>query len=135
MELSPIQRLLRAVYGIEFLIALFATFEFWSEVGGQSHLDLMPWWWKALLSSGVAASVVKLTVSSVRKQTLIWIAVLALLLFAGGMVTYYYHLNEPRDQDDEQGQIVPTALRVSLQIDFELPRSIGKLHQQSAVVL
>jgi hypothetical protein len=99
-------RLLRAAYGIEFLVALFATFEFWSQVGGQTHLDLMAWWWKFGLSLALAAAVVKLTAVSARQERLVskatafWALVVLLLLLTGGFVTYYYHQHEPRDEGD-----------------------------------
>ena len=36
-------RYLRLAYATQFLIAVIAVFTLWSQVGGQSHLDLMPW--------------------------------------------------------------------------------------------
>jgi uncharacterized membrane protein YadS len=97
-------RLLRVLYVIEFLVALVAALEVWREVGGQAHLDLMPWFFKFLLAFGLAAAVVKLTAVSVREarsRVLIWSAIVALFLIAAGLVTYYYHLNEPLDSDEE----------------------------------
>ena len=97
-------RLLRVVYAIEFLVALVATLSVWREVGGQYHLDLMPWYVKALLTLALAATIVKLTAVSVeehRRKKLIWAWALVMLLFAGGLVTFYYHLNEPLDEEDE----------------------------------
>ncbi len=99
-------RLLRAAYGIEFLVALFATMEFWSQVGGQSHLDMMAWWWKFGLSFALAAAAVKLTAVSARqeglasKATALWALVVLLLLLTGGFVTYYYHQHEAADEGD-----------------------------------
>jgi hypothetical protein len=37
---------LRLAYATQFLIALIAVYVLWSQVGGQSHLDLMPWYLK-----------------------------------------------------------------------------------------
>ena len=37
-------RLIRLAYAAQFLMALVTVFVLWSEVGGQSHLDLMPWY-------------------------------------------------------------------------------------------
>ncbi len=99
-----ITRLLRAIYAIEFLIALIATLDFWREVGGGTHLDLMPWLWKFVLSAGLAVAIVKLTAASVEPRSrgvMVWGLVVALFLLAGGLVTYYYHLNEPIDEDEE----------------------------------
>lgn len=97
------RQLLRAVYGIEFLVALFASFEVWSQVGGQSHLDLMAWWWKLGLSFAMASAVVKLTAVSARQEKLVtkatafWAFAVLLLLLTAGLVTYYYHQHEPGD--------------------------------------
>ena len=93
-------RLLRAAYGIEFLIALVATLDFWAQVGGQGHLDLMAWWWKFSLSIATAAVVVKLTAVSARPagwRTLAsfgWLMAVIGLMALGAAVTYYYHLHE-----------------------------------------
>ena len=38
--------ILRLAYTTQFLIALIAVFVLWSQVGGQSHIDLMPWYFK-----------------------------------------------------------------------------------------
>lgn len=88
-------------------MAVMATLEFWSEVGGQSHLDFMAWWWKFGLSLGMAAAVVKLTAVSARpgglasRAAALWLLVIGLILFTGGLVTYYYHAHEPLDESDE----------------------------------
>jgi hypothetical protein len=125
------ERLLRAIYGIEFLIALVAGLQFWSYVGGQTHLDYIPWFWKFALSLGVAAAAVKITIAPTLRQAWKWILLLALLLTAGGLLSYYAHLNEPQDEDDTQDQDLPTSLK----IHFELPRPVRQLHQQRPIVL
>ncbi len=101
--MSP--NLLRLAYMLEFLVALVAVFEVWSQVGGQGHLDLMPWYTKLGLGVGLALVTVAGTVAAVSHERA-WnaktLACLALaLLFAGGMagVTYYYHLHENDDSD------------------------------------
>lgn len=97
-------RFLRVVYAIEFLMALVAVLEVWREVGGQSHLDLMPWFFKFILAVGLAGAIVKLTSVSLAergRRTWIWSAIVALFLVAAGLITYYYHLNEPLDGDEE----------------------------------
>ena len=100
------------VYAIEFLVALVATLSVWREVGGQYHLDLMPWYVKALLTPALAATVVKLTAASVeehRRKRIIWTWAVIFLLITGGLVTFYYHLNEPLDEEDE-GSTLSTSL-------------------------
>lgn len=92
-------RLLRVVYAIEFLMALLAIFEVWREVGGQGHLDLMPWYWKFFVGTGLAAAIVKVTATGHRR--ILWAGVVLLFLICAGLVTYYYHLNEPLDGDEE----------------------------------
>ena len=97
------------------MVALIATFTLWSQVGGQGHLDLMAWYWKLLLSLGVAAAAVKATLAAVEHEqawnprTLRWLAVIITLLIACGVVTYYYHLYEP-DEQDEQSVTQSTSL-------------------------
>jgi len=43
---------LRLAYATQFVIALIAVFVLWSEVGGQVHLDLMPWYFKLAFGAG-----------------------------------------------------------------------------------
>jgi len=101
---------MRLAYMAEFLVAILATLELWSQVGGQGHLDLMPWYTKFLLTFGLALVTVAGTASAVAHEKA-WNAktmaclVLALAL-AGGMAvaTYYYHLHEDDgDNSDEDG--------------------------------
>ena len=51
--------ILRLAYATQFLIALIAVFVLWSQVGGQSHLDLMPWYLKLCLGAGAAFAAVR----------------------------------------------------------------------------
>ena len=101
---------------VEFLVALVAIFEVWSQVGGQGHLDLMPWYTKLSLDVGLAIVTVAGTVSAVSHERA-WnaktLASLALaLLIIGGMAgaTYYYHLheNDETDSGDENNSISRT---------------------------
>jgi hypothetical protein len=45
---------LRLAYSFEFLLAMLTIFTLWSEIGGQGHLDLMPWYIK--LGCGLATA-------------------------------------------------------------------------------
>jgi hypothetical protein len=123
--------LLRAIYGIEFLIALIAALFFWNYVGGATHLDYIPWFWKGLLSLGVATCAVRITAAKTRLQAAKWMILLAFVVAACGLLSYYAHINEPQDEDDSGDQVVPT----SLQIHLQLPRSVRQLHQQRSIVL
>jgi len=106
----------RLFYAIEFLIALIATFEVWSQVGGQGHLDMMAWYWKLGLGVGIAFATVKATAAAVSQpriwngRTLRWVSVILALSLACGAVTYYYHLNEPppEDENDQEESSGPT---------------------------
>jgi hypothetical protein len=96
--------ILRLAFMIEFLVALIAIFETWSMVGGQSHLDVMPWWAKLGFTMGLALAIVMATMSAVSHERA-WNAktmacVLLVLMIATGMgaTTYYYHLHENDDQ-------------------------------------
>lgn len=109
--------LLRLAYATQFLLALIAVFFLWSEVGGQGHLDLMPWYLKLVLGSGAAFAVVRATAASVghesawNGQTLRWLGILLALLVACGAVTYYYHLYGESDEDDDD-QGTPSVSRL-----------------------
>ncbi len=106
-------RLLRAVYGIEFLVALAAISIFWRETAGQYHLDLLPWFLKFSFVLGMAGTVVKLTVVSLggsRRAKVFWGLTAAGLTVAAGLATYYYHLHEPLDEE-EDGIMLSTMLQ------------------------
>jgi heme/copper-type cytochrome/quinol oxidase subunit 3 len=98
--------LARLLYIIEFFLALLAILTLWSQVGGQTHLDLMPWHLKLSLSVAMAVASVKATAAAVtthrawNRRTLSWLAIVVLLGIVMGLITYYYHLTEPRDDDD-----------------------------------
>jgi hypothetical protein len=101
---------MRLAYTTLFLIALLAVFELWSQVGGQTHLDLMPWYLKLFLGTGAAFCVVKATAAAVagdrawNRQTLRWAGILLLLLVCCGLASYYVHLYDEQDEDQDQPQ-------------------------------
>ncbi len=96
---------IRLALAVEFLVALVAVFTFWSQVGGQEHLDLMPWHWKLVLGGGLAAAFVQLTAAAIEGErawtarTLGWFVVALALMLLMGAATYYVHLQEPAEQE------------------------------------
>jgi peptidoglycan/LPS O-acetylase OafA/YrhL len=109
--------LLRLAYVSEFLVALLAVLELWSQVGGQGHLDLMPWYTKLGLSIGLALTIVAGTAAAVSHPDA-WNAktiaclILALLIAAGmAAATYYAHLHENDEDRDGPGDPAVAQLR------------------------
>ncbi len=100
--------ILRLAYSTQFLIALIAVFLVWSQVGGQGHLDLMPWYLKLVLGTGVAFASVKATMAAVSREaawnggTLRWLGIAVALAVLCGLATYYYHLYGESDEQDEE---------------------------------
>jgi hypothetical protein len=101
--------ILRLAYATQFLIALIAVFLLWSEVGGQSHLDLMPWYFKLVLGAGAAFAMVKATAAAVAHEhpwngrTLRWLGIMVALLVGCGLASYYCHMYlEGDDEEDQQ---------------------------------
>jgi hypothetical protein len=92
-------------------VAIIAVYTLWSQVGGQYHLDLMFWPWKLGLGVGAAALVVALSCDP--KRAVLYGSLLILLAVAAGVVTYYYHLNEPSDEDegDQPAKVTKTLTR------------------------
>jgi len=120
-------RLLRAFLIFEFLIAIKAIFTFWSQVGGQYHLDLMFWPWKFGVSVAAALCVTGMTAGLARSggamTRKVWVlgALLIVTIAIAGCVTYYYHLNEPADEE-ETDDTAPTVTRNFVpQMDNMLP--------------
>jgi hypothetical protein len=100
--------ILRLAYATQFLIALIAVFVLWSQVGGQSHLDLMPWYLKLVLGAGAAFAMVKATAAAVSHehpwngQTLKWLGIMVALLVGCGLASYYCHMYLESDEGDDQ---------------------------------
>jgi hypothetical protein len=100
--------LVRLAYTTQFLIALIAVFVVWDEVGGPYHLDLMPWWLKLGLGTGVAYAVVRATAAAVagsaawNAATMKW-CVAALALLAACTIANYY-CNVYGEENDEQNE-------------------------------
>jgi len=101
--------ILRLAYATQFLIALIAVFVLWSQVGGQGHLDLMPWHLKLALGVCTALASVKATEAAVggarawNGRSLKWLGLTLALLLGCGLASYYCHLNyEEGDEGDQQ---------------------------------
>jgi hypothetical protein len=96
---------LRLVYSLEFLIAVLAIFTLWSEVGGQGHLDLLPWYIKLICVLGSAWCCVRFTAGIVEqtkvwnRRSIGWLAGMVFFAIAMGSITYYYHLHEEPNDD------------------------------------
>jgi hypothetical protein len=102
----------RIAYIALFLIALLTVFQLWSQVGGQSHLDLMPWYLKLFLGAGAAFAIVKASAAAVANKnawnggTLRWCGILLILLIGCGLASYYVHVyGEDEDNQDDEGTV------------------------------
>ena len=109
--------LVRLAYVSEFLLALIAALMLWSQVGGQGHLDLMPWYDKLSLSVALSLVTVLGTIAA-SSQERAWngrtIAFLLMaLLIAGAMaaLTYYYHVHENDDGGDGDANVAAIIRR------------------------
>ena len=97
---------LRLAYVGEFLLALVAIPALWSQVGGQGHLDLMPWYDKLVLIVALAMVTVLGTIAAVSQErawnltAIVCLIVALLLVSAMAGLTYYYHLHEDDDLED-----------------------------------
>lgn len=109
-------RLIRCLLAIEFLLAIEVWLTFWSQVGGQYHLDLMFWPWKFGLTLAAAGLTTAFTAEVIRvgrsRRVMAYTAMFLVVLVTAGLVTYYYHLNEPADEDqtDDQSAVRSTQL-------------------------
>ena len=106
---------LRLAYMSEFLLALVSILEVWSQIGGQGHLDLMPWYVKMGFVVGLALITVAGTAAAVGHERA-WNAktiaclLIAIMLASGmGAATYYYHVHENDDLENGDESDVATA--------------------------
>jgi hypothetical protein len=97
----------RSFLVFEFLVALVATYTVWSQVGGQGHLDMMPWYSKMLCGFGLAGAVVGFTAGAAREKfwnrhSVAWLLVVLGVALAMGALTYRYHLLEPAEDEYDE---------------------------------
>ncbi len=111
--------LLRLAYSTLYLIALIAVFVAWSQVGGQTHIDLLPWWLKLVLGFAMALAIVRAASAAYsgdrawNGQTLKWLGLTVALGVICGMATYYAHmyLEDTGDEGDAQSDSAISRLR------------------------
>jgi hypothetical protein len=107
--------LLRLAYTTQFLIALIAIFFVWEEVGGPYHLDLMPWWLKLGLGTGLAYAGVRATAAAVKGDaawnpvTLKWCGLMIVLALGCVVANFYCNMN---GEEDDQPDASPASLAV-----------------------
>jgi hypothetical protein len=109
---------LRLAYSIEFLIAMLAVFTLWSEVGGQGHLDLMPWYAKLVCGVAMSWCCIRFTAGLVEEhqawnsRSARWFMGLIGITIVMAGLTYYYHLQEAPEQPDNDDNTA-TSVKVS----------------------
>jgi hypothetical protein len=107
IQSTPEMFWLRWAYALEFLIAIIAIITLWGEVGGEGHLDLIPWYTKLAGILGWSWCCVGLTAGVVEQKkiwtgrTIRWLLSIILLTAAMAGITYYYHLHEEPDDGGE----------------------------------
>ncbi|MBS1857173.1 MAG: hypothetical protein JST11_17520 [Acidobacteria bacterium] len=101
--------ILRLAYISVFLLALIAVFTLWSQVGGQGHLDLVPWSIKLVLGCTAAYGITRAAAAAVggehgwNGQSVKWTGVVLAALLLCGLASLYAH-NNLEDNGDEDAQ-------------------------------
>lgn len=99
-----------------FFLALGTTFTAWAQVGGQGHLDLMPWYWKLLPAVALAwfavraASAAAEQESAYNAKSMTWAICALTTVGVMAALTYYYHLTESVDEQDQEEPPAVTRL-------------------------
>jgi len=122
-------RLIRPLLALIFLISIGIWLTFWSQVGGQYHLDLMFWPLKFGLTVAAALLMTMLVREFYRsdpakpfalsRKAMLYCVLLAGVIVTAGFVTYYYHMNEPADEEKggDERPTTSTRLHVELPLD------------------
>jgi len=113
---------IRAIYGIEFLLAVFCTLYMWDVVSGDGNLDYVPWYWKlagpvVFSVAVVAATSILVRVPQARIAGAIgWIVVCLVIAAVLAFVTrYYVTAAEKEQQEESQDKVLPLAHAGKLQ--------------------
>jgi cytochrome bd-type quinol oxidase subunit 2 len=111
---------LRLAYVSEFLLALIAALMLWSQVGGQTHLDLMPWYDKLSLSVALALVTVLGTMAAAAHErawnarTFAFLLMALLIMGAMAALTYYYHVHEDDDEGGGDANVASVSVKAPL---------------------
>ncbi|HEY6389635.1 MAG TPA: hypothetical protein VIX89_00060 [Bryobacteraceae bacterium] len=110
---------MRFAYAVEFLLALIAIVILWSEVGGQGHMDLLPWYSKLSCVLALAWCCVRFTAGLVEqpqswnRRSVGWFAGIILVSITMAGITFYYHLHEvPVETDSEDTTSASIAIPI-----------------------
>ena len=102
---------LRLLYICEFWLSMLTISSVWGQVGGQGHLDIMPWYDKLVLIVSLALVTVLGTVAAVSREkawngaSITCLVAAILLVCAMGGVTYYYHLHEDEETTETESGV------------------------------
>src|SRR6266404_1987967 len=108
-------RFLRIAYAIQFVVTLMSIFEVWAQVGGQGHLDLIPWYFKLVPACALSLATAKATAAAVNRdkfwnrRTAAWLARILALIVTMAALTYYGHRHEPADEGDQAPSQIPLS--------------------------
>lgn len=109
---------LRLAYVFEYMLALQAALMLWTQVGGEGHMDLLPWYLKLCCIAFLALCVVQFTSGLVEQERFwnrksrFWFGTLLFTAMLMGSITFYYHLHEASD-DSETDQTSAALVRNS----------------------
>ena len=104
-----LRRLLPVLYAIEFFLSLIAVYTVWGELGGQDtsitcHGESRYW----LRHGGYGSPTdrgIRTCRASARWRIAIWLVILAAFGICAGLVTYYYQVNEPPDEENAPASV------------------------------
>ena len=110
------QRWLRLAYTFEYLLTLQTGLALWTQVGGEGHMDLLPWYLKFTCLAFLAFSVVQFSSGLVEQERFwnrksrFWFGAVLLAAILMGGITFYYHLHEA-SEDSETDQTSAALVR------------------------
>jgi hypothetical protein len=108
--LDLLTMLIRLGLALVFLVSFAIAIGGWCLIGGTGHFEITAWYWKCGLCLGWALAMTAAVRPALiqrdgwQARTKRWLGVVLLISIAMGSVTYYYHLQEPPEEDivDEQ---------------------------------
>jgi|SRR5450432_3939119 hypothetical protein len=111
----------RAAWCALYLLALIAVLALWREAGGESHLELTPWFYRLVFPLVAAGAITGVAVSAANSnagfwnpRSIAWLGLLMIAALAMAAATYEAHLHENDTTEDDDPKTRAVLRRIGV---------------------